>query len=107
MVMEKLAEAAKEFENRTGLPPLSRFVETFDKVPDGKRLKLIRDVLNSAERVSRTAPELGKVIELIQELNSIPIEKLEKLEKLLKRIEKLIKTAPEELLSFLTSLKEE
>ena len=107
MVIDKIAEAAKEFEKRTGAPPMSKFLETFDKVPDGRRLKLIKEVLSSAERVSRTAPELGKVIELIKELNSIPIEKLEKLEKVLKRIEKIITKAPQELMGFLASLKEE
>ncbi|GAI69439.1 unnamed protein product [marine sediment metagenome] len=44
---------------------------------------------------------------LIQEINSMPVDKLEKLEKLLKRIEGIIKKAPAELLGFITSLKEE
>jgi len=107
MVMEKLAEAAKEAERKFGLPPLSKFAETLDKLPDERRLKLIKEMLVVAERVSKTAPELDKVVNLIHELNSVPIEKLEKVEKLLRRIEKLIKTAPDELLNFLTSLKEE
>ncbi|MBA7650893.1 hypothetical protein ES703_58707 [subsurface metagenome] len=107
MVMEKLAEAAKEAERKFGLPPLSKFAETVEKLPDERRLKLIKEMLVVAERVSKTAPELDKVVNLIHELNSVPIEKLEKLEKLLRRIEKLIKTAPDELLNFLTSLKEE
>ncbi len=106
MVMDKIAEAAREFERKTGAPALSKLVETVDKLPDERRLKLIKDVLVVAERVSRTAPELDKVVNLIHELNSVPIEKLEKLEKLLRRIEKLIKAAPDELLSFVTSLKE-
>ncbi|GAI65133.1 unnamed protein product [marine sediment metagenome] len=107
MVMEKLAEAAKEAERRFGLPPLSKFAETIENLPDERRLRLIKEMLVVAERVSHTAPELDKVVNLIHELNSVPIEKLEKLEKLLRRIEKLIKTAPEELLNFVTSLKEE
>jgi len=107
MVLDKLAEAAKEAERKFGLPPLSRFVETVDKLPDEKRLRLIKEVLVIAERVSQTAPELDKVINLIHELNSVPVEKLSHLEKLLKRIEKIMKAAPEELLSFLTSLKGE
>ena len=106
MVMEKIAEAAREFEKKTGAPALSKLVETVEKLPDERRLRLIKEMLVVAERVSKTAPELDKVVDLIHELNSVPIEKLEKLEKLLRRIEKLIKAAPEELLSFVTSLKE-
>ncbi len=60
-----------------------------------------------AERVSQSAPELEKVIDLIREINSMPVDKLEKVEKVLKRIEKIMKAAPEELLDFLAKLKEE
>jgi len=107
MVMEKIAQAAKEAEQKLGLPPLSRFTESLEKFPDAKQLKLIQQVLIVAERVSQSAPELDKVVALIREINSMPIEKLEKLEKLLKRIEKIMKHAPQDLLEFLTSLKEE
>jgi hypothetical protein len=106
MVMEKIAEVAKEAEDKLNLPPLSKLVDTVNRLPDEKRLKSIKDVLIVAERVSQNAPELDKVISLIHELNSVPPEKLIQLEKLLKRIEKIIKAAPDELLSFLASLKE-
>lgn len=106
-ILDQIAEKAKEFERKTGAPPLSKFLETIDKLPDEKRLKLIKEVLVVAERVSRTAPELDKVVGLIREINSMPIEKLEKLEGVLKRIEGIMKKAPQELISFLTSLKEE
>ena len=107
MVLDRLAEAAKEAERKLGLPPLFKFVETIDKLPDERRLKLIKEVLVVAEKVSQNAPELDKVIGLIREINSLPMDKLEKVEKVLKRIEGIMKKAPEELLSFLTSLKEE
>ena len=107
MVLDKLAEAAREAERKFGLPPLSRMAETLEKLPDEKRLKLIREVLVTAEKVSQSAPELDKVIGLIREINSLPMDKLEKVEKVLKRVEKIMKAAPEELLSFLTGLKEE
>ncbi|GAI38105.1 unnamed protein product [marine sediment metagenome] len=103
-MLERLTEAAKEAEKKLGLPPLSKFVETIDKLPDERRLKLIKEVLVTAERVSQSAPELEKIIDLIREINSIPIDKLNKVDKILKRIEKIMKAAPEELLSFLTSL---
>jgi len=107
MVLDKLVEAAREAERKLGLPPLSKMVESLDKLPDERRLKLIKEVLVIAERVSRSAPELDKVIGLIREINSLPMDKLEKVEKVLKRVEKIMKSAPQELMGFLTSLKEE
>lgn len=100
MVMERLERAL-------GLPRLSQVAESLEKFPDARQLKLIKDVLTIAERVSQTAPQLDQVISVIREINSIPIDKLEKLEKVLKRIERVLKVAPRDLLEFLTSLKEE
>ncbi len=100
MVMERVEKAL-------GLPKLSDLTKTMEKFPDEKQLKAIKQVLSMAERVSQSAPELDQVVTLIKEINSMPIEKLEKLEKLLKRIEGIMKKAPDELVSFLMSLKEE
>lgn len=96
-----------QVEEKLGLPQLSTIAESLNKFPDAKQLKLIKDVLESAYRVSQNAPELDKVISLIREINSMPAEKLDKLERVLKRIEKIMKTVPADLISFLTSLKEE
>ena len=52
-----------------------------ERFPDAKQLRLIKEVLVSAEAVSRNAPELDKVMVLLQEINSMPVDKLEKLEK--------------------------
>jgi len=107
VVMDRIAEVAKEAERKFGLPPLSKLAESLDKLPDERRLKLIKEVLTLAERVSKTAPELDQVIRLIKEINSMPIEKLEKVERVLKRIEGIMKKAPQELLDFVAKLKEE
>ena len=107
MVMKGIEQIAKEAERRLGLPSLSKVTESLDKFPDARQLRLIKEVLEIAERVSATAPELDKVISLIRELNSISPEKLSQIDKLLRRIEKVLKTAPQDLLEFLTSLKEE
>jgi hypothetical protein len=107
MVMKGIEQIAKEAERRFGLPPLAKLTESLDKFPDAKQLRLIKEVLEIAERVSLNAPELDKVVMLIREINSMPIEKLEKLEKLLRRVEKIMKNAPQDLLGFIASLKEE
>ena len=106
MVMQRGRSLLAEFENKLGLPPLSQMAGVLDKFPDARQLRLIKDVLIAADAVSRNAPELDKVAMLIREINSMPVEKLEKLEKLLKRIERIMKNAPQDLLGFLTSLKE-
>ena len=106
MVMQRGRGLLADVENKLGLPPLSQMAGALDKFPDARQLRLIKDVLASAEKVSQNAPELDKVAALIREINSMPIEKLEKLEKLLKRIERIMKNAPQDLLEFLTSLKE-
>ena len=107
MVMGRGASLLGEIEQKLGLPKLSKVAESLDKFPDAKQLKLIKEVLLAADKVSQNAPELDKVMMLIREINSMPVDKLEKLEKVLKRIEGIMKKAPAELLSFLASLKED
>jgi len=107
MVVQRGKGLLAELEGKFGLPPLSQITDSLDKLPDARQLRLIKDVLTVAERVSRSAPQLDQVVMLIKEINSMPIEKLEKLEKLLRRIEGIIKKAPHELLDFLADLKEE
>ena len=102
-----LEQITKEFEKRTGVPPLSKVTETLEKFPDTKQLRMLKEVLTVADRLAQSAPELDKIAMLIREINSMPMEKLEKLERILKRIEKIIKTAPKDLMEFLASLKEE
>lgn len=97
----------RSLEKKLGLPSLDSVSRSLNQFPDAKQLKLIKDVLTVAERVASTAPELDKVAELIREINSMPIDKLEKLEKILKRVDKILKNAPQDLLQFITSLKEE
>lgn len=96
-----------EVERKLGLPRLSQVADSLQGFPDAKQLKVIKEVMVVAERVSQTAPELDKVVMLIREINLMPVDKLEKLEKVLKRIEKIMKTAPADLLEFLAGLKDE
>lgn len=98
---------AAEIEKKLGLPRLSKLVESLEKFPDAKQLKLLKEILDVAERLSNTAPDLDKVASLIREINSVPIDKLEKLEDLLKRVEGIVKSTPQEFLDLLTKVKEE
>jgi len=96
-----------KIERTLGLPPLSRLADSLEKFPDAKQLKLIKEVLETAERVSKSVPDLDKVVTLVVEINSMPLDKLAKLERILTKIESIIKKAPDQLVEFLSSLKEE
>jgi len=97
----------ERLEKALGLPKLSDITRTMENFPDEKRLKAIKGVLLVAERVSKTAPELGQVVMLIREINSMELEKIVQLEKMLKQVEKVMKLAPKEVIEFLSSLKAE
>jgi len=96
-----------QLEKKLGLPPLSQVTETLQKFPDMPRLRLIKNILETCERLSRTSPEIEKVVTLVNLIADTPTEKLEKLEKVLKQANRLVAHAPSELLGFLSSLKEE
>jgi len=100
MVMERVEKAL-------GLPPLKATAEALQKFPDARQLRLIKDVLEIAERVAQTVPELDKVLELIKEINAVPLEKMQTLEKTLKHMAKIVEKAPGDILSFLTANKTE
>lgn len=94
-------------EDKLGLPPINQVAKGLQKFPDMQRLRIIKSIVESCERLSRSAPELDKVITLINLIADTPTEKLGKLEKVLKQANKLMKEAPNDLLEFLSSLKEE
>ena len=96
----------RQIEEKLGLPPLSQVAESLQKLPDMTRLRLIKIILETCERLSRTSPELEKVITLVNIIADTPTDKFEKLEKVLKQANKLVAKAPHELLEFLSSLKE-
>jgi len=107
MVMGQRKGLFATIEEKLGLPPLSQVAEGLQRFPDMPRLRLIKSILETCERLSRTSPELEKVVTLVNLISDTPTEKLEKLEKVLKQANKLLTKAPTELLEFLTSLKEE
>ena len=107
MVMERGKGLLSEFERKLGLPPLSQVTETLQKFPDMPRLRLIKSILDTCERLSRTSPELEKVVTLVNLIADTSTDKLANLERILKQANKLVAHAPNELLEFLSSLKGE
>ena len=105
--MERGKGLLSTLEEKLGLPPLSKVTETLQKFPDMPRLRLIKNILEACERLSRTAPELEKIVTLVNLIAETPTDKLAGLEKVLKQANKLVAKAPSELIEFLSSLKGE
>lgn len=105
MAMDRSGGIIPTLERKLGLIPLAELSETLNSLPDAKQLKLINSVLTHVENISQDAPDLERVIYLIHEISMIPSDKLDKLDKVLKRVEKIMKSAPEEIITLLSSLK--
>lgn len=99
--------ALTEFEKKFGLPSLSKFFNDLGKLPSMPRLRLIKSILETCDRLSHNVPNLDQVIRLVAVISDTSTEKLEMLEKVLKQANKLLAKAPNELLEFLSSLKDE
>ncbi|GAH71606.1 unnamed protein product [marine sediment metagenome] len=107
MVMSRGKGLIATIEEKLGLPPLSQVAETLHQFPDMPRLRLIKSILEICERLSRTAPEMERIVTLINLIADTPTEKFTSLEKVLKQANKLVAKAPSELLGLLSSLKED
>ncbi len=101
-----------DIEKKLGLPPLSKALE---KLPDAEQLKLAKATFEIVQNLvhevnampSEKLERVERILAVVYELYSMPAEKLDKVEKILKRIEKIIKAAPEQLLTFLEKLGKE
>lgn len=107
MVMETIGRLVKDFEKKTGAPPLSKLADTLSNFPDAKQLHLIKDTLQIAERIANKVPDLNIAVELIKGMGSVSPEQLQEWEKFLKRVEAILKKTPQEVIDFLMKLKEE
>jgi len=105
-MLDKLADLARDFEKKTGAPPLSKLTETLEKFPDTTQLKLIKETLEVADRISSKVGDLSLGVELIKAMGSVSIDQLREWQVFLKQIERILKKAPQDLVQFLLGLKE-
>ena len=90
----------KKVEEMFGLPSLERVTAL---IPDDKRLRLVKDILASAERLAKGAsPEiLSSVLEVLRLVGEMPESKLAEVSAILRRVERLSKAMPESLASLI------
>ncbi len=106
--MPSLADVIRDFENKTGLPKLSKVVDVLDaKIPDEKQLRLFIEVLDRLERLAKIAPDIDKVLALSRDLNGVSLERLKVLNTTLLRLEHIMDKTPKEVIDFLKTLSKE
>ena len=84
-----------DLERKFNLPPLSSVANTLKKFPDAGQLSMLKQTLEVAERVSKTAPELNQVLSLFKAIKEIPTDKLVQIGKLIKSQDRVSMTAPD------------
>jgi len=84
-----------DIEHKFKLPPISSVANTLKSFPDVEQLRMLKQTLEVADKVSRTAPELNQVLGLIKAIKEIPTDKLVQIGKLLKSQDRVSMMAPE------------
>lgn len=86
-------------EKKLGLPSLKEVAQTLENVPEEKKLRLIKQVLDSAAKVKGSPEELQMVLDLIRLIISADIEQLTAVKDITANLVKLAKLLPKEGLS--------
>jgi hypothetical protein len=94
-----VAGILENIEKKLGLPPLEDISKVLQKIPDERRLKLLKQVLDSAYKVKGSEEELAVVAKLVDVIAGVPTEKLVVLRDILKELNKLSRALPKEALS--------
>lgn len=86
----------KQLEKKLGLPPLIEISEVLKNLPDEKKLRLVKAVLESASKVKGSPQELQMVLDLIRLITSANMEQLTAIRDITSNIVKLAKYLPKE-----------
>lgn len=89
----------RAFEKKLGLPSLKEVSQTLQNVPEEKKLRLVKQVLDSAAKVKGSPEELQMVLELINLITSASMEQLIAIKGITANLVKLAKLLPKEGLS--------
>jgi len=87
----------RALEKKLGLPSLKEVGQTLQNVPEEKKLRLVKQVLDSAAKVKGSPEELQMVLELIRLITSASMEQLTAIKGITANLVKLSKLLPKDL----------
>lgn len=89
----------KDIEKTVGLPKLGDVAGALRNLPDEKRLRLVRSIINDIGRVKGSPEELALVVALIKLIIDADMEHLNAVKEITANLVKLIRYLPKDALS--------
>lgn len=92
MVLKRLGEAI-------GLPDVADVKEVLQNLPDEKRLRLVRDIVSTVERLKAGEGELQAVFGMVSIIATVEPERLESVKEITNNLVKITKALPPDFLA--------
>lgn len=87
----------REIEKKFGLPPLTEVASVLKALPDEKKLRLVKGVIDSAAKVKGSPEELKTLLELIKIIVTASPEQISAVKDITANLVKLAKYLPKDL----------
>ena len=98
MVLRGLNKLRKDIESTVGLPKLSDVADTLRSLPDEKKLRLLKAIINDIGRVKGSPEELALAYSLIKTIVEANMEHLQAVKEITANLVKLVRLLPKDAL---------
>lgn len=98
MVFRGLDKLRKDIESTVGLPKLSEVADTLRSLPDEKKLRLVKAIINDIGRVKGSPEELALAYSLIKTIAEADMEHLQAVKEITANLVKLVRLLPKDAL---------
>jgi len=86
----------KQIEEKLGLPSLTSVSEVLKSLPDERKLRLVKQILDSSAKVKGSPEELETLLDLMRIITSASLEQLTALRDITANLVKLVRLLPKE-----------
>lgn len=84
----------RQIEQKLGLPPLIQVSDVLKNLPDEKKLRLVKQILDSAVKVKGGPEELETLLQVIRLISSASVEQLTAIRDITANLLKLVRLLP-------------
>lgn len=84
----------RQIEQKLGLPPLIQVSDVLKNLPDERKLRLVKQILDSAVKVKGGPEELETLLQVIRLISSASVEQLTAIRDITANLLKLVRLLP-------------